>query len=337
MEEILVNAFAKINWSIDVLGKLPNGYHQVLMVMQQIDLYDKVKIKWQEGPWEFEGEEDETTEVNPYEERSSQDPSKTEGIRINLSTSLPYLPTDAKNLAYKAAALMAETYKKGETGLVEIEIGKVIPVSGGLAGGSSNGAAVLHGLNKLWELGLTVSELMELGTKLGADVAFCIAGQAALNANLGLQKDPKAGTCAIASGIGEKLEIIQGMKAWFVLSKPPISVSTAKVYQGLDLQKIKERPNTEELVAGIRENNYHKIGKNMVNVLETFSLLEYPSIVYTKNKMLESGKPYKVLMSGSGPTVLGLFANKSKALTAYYRMKRINKDTFIAKTCTFHQ
>lgn len=303
MKEITLKAYAKINLAIDVLGKRPDGYHEVHMVMEQIDLYDEVRVSW-----------------TPSGDQTD----------IALSCSADFLPTDHRNLAYKAARLMADRFM-GEGARIDVHIEKRIPVSAGLAGGSSNGAAVLHALNKLWDLNLSLSDLMEMGTALGADVSFCLAGQAALNPILGLEKDPKAGSCAIAEGIGEKLTKIQGLKAWVLLSKPPISVSTAQVYQGLDLPNIVQRPNIEELVAGIKENNYFKITKNMVNVLENYSLKEYSIVVYTKNKIIEEGRPIKALMSGSGPTVFGVFTNRTRAKKAYQRLAGLNKESFLVK------
>jgi 4-diphosphocytidyl-2-C-methyl-D-erythritol kinase len=173
---------------------------------------------------------------------------------------------------------------------------------------------------------------MKPGTELGADVSFCLAGQAALNEALGLIGDPMARTCAVASGIGEKLEMIKPLKSWVLLSKPAISLSTAQVYGGLRLQEITERPNTAELVEGLREGNFYKIAKNMTNVLENYSLKEYPTIVYTKNKIVQEGKAYKALMSGSGPTVFGLFTSKRKGTAAFMKLKALNKETFLVKT-----
>jgi 4-diphosphocytidyl-2-C-methyl-D-erythritol kinase len=310
MNEITLKAYAKINLSIDVLGKRPDGYHEVLMVMEQVDLYDTVKVSWRE--------EDRTEEGN--------------GARISLSTSLPWLPADERNLAWKAAALMAEQYGGGKAGLVRIDIKKRIPVAAGLAGGSADCAAVIHALNKLWDLKLDLNTLMKLGCGLGADVPFCLAGQAALNEGLGLKEDPMALTCAVASGIGERLEPAAPLKAWVLLSKPPISVSTAQVYGGLDLEGISERPNTAELVNGLKEGNYFKVSKNMCNVLENYSLKEYPTIVYTKNKIINDGKAYKALMSGSGPTVFGLFTSKRKGAAAYSKLKKLNEETYLIKT-----
>lgn len=306
MNGITINAYAKINLSIDVLGKRPDGYHEVLLVMQQIDLFDTVRVSWQED--------------------------SGEDVRISLSTNLPYLPADGRNIACKAAELMAGRYGKEKTGRIGIDIVKRIPVAAGLAGGSADCAAVLHAMNKIWGLKLDLVTLMELGAKLGADVPFCLAGQAALNRELDLGKDPMAGTCAVASGIGERLEPVPPLKAWVLLSKPPISLSTAQVYGGIDLGEITERPNTAELVAGLREGNFYKISKNMTNVLENYSLKEYPTIMYTKNKIVREGKAYKALMSGSGPTVFGLYTSKKKGTAAYSKLKSLNKETFLIRT-----
>lgn len=307
MNEITIKSYAKINLSIDVIGKRPDGYHQVLMVMQQIDLFDFITI-------EFEGSDEN---------------------QIDLTTNLSFLPTDNKNIAFKAALLMAEKFPK-KMGKITIKISKNIPVAAGLAGGSGNGAAVLHGLNKLWELDLSLNELMELGTELGADVPFCILGQASLNDNLDFIKKHRGeenvlGTCAIASGIGEKLEVIPPFWGWVLLSKPPVSVSTVQVYKNLKLDKITEKPNTEELVQGLKEKNYYKIKKNMINALENVSLLEYPSIVYTKNMMDQACKNEMSLMSGSGPTVFALFQNKKKAKIALKSIEKVCNENYLVK------
>lgn len=307
MKEITIKAYAKINLSIDVLGKRPDGYHEVLMVMEQVDLFDLVKVTWMEN-------------------RDQEEPF------IHLSTNLSYLPADSRNIAYKAAELMAEQYGREATGQISIKIDKRIPVAAGLAGGSANCAAVLHALNQLWELKLDLGTLMKLGAGLGADVPFCLAGQAALNEELKLKEDPRAGTCAVASGIGERLEQVPPLNAWVLLSKPTISLSTAQVYGGLNLEEIPEHPNTAELVAGLKEGNLYKISKNMTNVLENYSLKEYPVIVYTKNKIVQDGKAYKALMSGSGPTVFGLYTSKRKGTTAFLKLKTLNKETFLIKT-----
>ncbi len=314
MKSIVLKSYAKINLSIDVLKKRPDGYHQVLMVMQQINLYDFVNVSWQ-----------------PY---SSEECEKENSI--TLINNLSYLPTDERNIAYKAALLMLE--KASVKGIVEIKIQKKIPVAAGMAGGSSNGAAVMLALSQLLDLKMTLQELMEEGERLGADVPFCIMGQATLNLHLNYQerqlKEPEStplGTCAIASGKGEMLQVIPGYCGWVLLAKPAISVSTAKVYGDLKLDEIRERPNTNELIEGLKQKNYYKIGKNMVNILEIVSLKEYPIIMYTKNNLKQCAKGHEVLMSGSGPTVFTLFGNKSKAKTAFVKLQRIEKEIYLVR------
>ena len=221
MKKITVKSYAKINLSLDVLRRLENGFHEVEMVMQQILLHDEVSVKWEEGGVDF---------------------------RIKLNTNRSYLPTDERNLAYKAAVLMHELYGQDRKGTVRIDIKKRIPVAAGMAGGSGNGAAVLHALNWLWELGLDVKALNEAGSRLGSDVPFCIMGQAKMNTILGLAEDPLATHCAVARGTGTELEPIKGLASHIALSKPSIGVSTAEVYKGLKLDEVKVHPDTAELI-----------------------------------------------------------------------------------------
>lgn len=309
MKEIKLKAFAKINLSLDVCGLLDNGFHEVSMVMQQILLCDDVKVRWTED-------------------------SSVQGISISLSTNRYYLPTDERNLAYKAALLMTEKYAADINGSISIDIVKRIPVAAGLAGGSSNGAAVIHALNMLWDLKLPLQELCDTGAKLGSDVPFCIMGQAAANDNLKpvYSKDPLACHCALATGTGTELRPLQGLKSHLVLSKPAISVSTAEVYKGIDSEHIPERPDNKELINALRTNNRKLVEKNMINVLENFTLKRYPVIVYTKNKIQQLCSCEGVLMSGSGPTVYGLCKNIREAKELCRRMLEDNKESFWTRT-----
>ena len=306
-KNITLRSFAKINLSIDVIGKLSNGYHEVDMIMQQLELHDKVMITWE-----------------PAEEWS-----------INVSTNRIYIPTDQRNIAYKAAQSMIELVKDSHKGKIDIKIEKRIPVAAGLAGGSGNGAIVLLALNHLWGLGFDVAKLCETGAALGADVPFCIMGCARSNKLLGTQmnNDPLACSCARARGIGTDLEPIKpGLNCFVVLTKPSISVSTKEVYEDLDLCREFERPDNDQLVAGLKEKNYYKVTKNMINVLEIYTINSYPIIMYTKNKTKEFGKPLQVLMSGSGPTVFAIYTNKEKARSAADHLKKINRDTYLTRT-----
>ncbi len=319
MDSITIKSYAKINLSLDVLGLLSNGYHQVEMIMQQVELHDVVHVKWQE------------TEKNKSQ--------------IILKSNSLELPLNHQNIAYKAAQLMMEYFKKN--GIVEINIEKNIPIAAGLAGGSGNAAAVLHALNSIWNKGLKVKELCDIGIKLGADVPFCIMGQAKGNLNLGekINEDPLATTCALAEGIGEILTPVDPLECEVLLSKPAIGVSTAEVYKGIDeilglkIQdkntkeaNLKHNINTKELISGLNTKNYTKVINNMSNMLELFSTKRYPNIMYTKDKIQREGKASKVLMSGSGPTVFGIYLKKAMMDEDYKLLCEINKETYKTKT-----
>lgn len=305
MKRIHVKSYAKVNLTLDVLRRLENGYHEVEMIMQQILLNDEVDVKWKEGGDDF---------------------------TIELRTNRSYLPTDERNLAYKAAQLMYDLYGEGRRGVMRIDIKKRIPVAAGMAGGSGNGAAVLHAVNYLWGLGLDVEALNQAGSRLGSDVPFCIMGQAAMNKELGLTDDPLATHCAVASGTGTNLRPVKGLASHLVLSKPSIGVSTAEVYQGLDLPSIKEHPDTEEMLAALEEENPEKICSNMINLLETFTLQRYPVVMQTKERMQELLGKERVLMSGSGPTVFGLCSSKEEAQRISEHMMQYNKESFWTRT-----
>ncbi|AOY75185.1 4-(cytidine 5'-diphospho)-2-C-methyl-D-erythritol kinase [Clostridium formicaceticum] len=284
MNKIQLKSRAKINLSLDVLGKRPDGYHEVQMIMQQIDLYDIVTL---------------------------MDKRDTETIEI--ITDCEYIPRSNGNIAYKAAELLRDHFHISRG--LEIHIDKRIPVAAGLAGGSANAAAVLMGLNKLWELNLSTEELMKFGVKIGADVPFCIQGGA-----------------AVAEGIGEKLTTIKGLKnVWMVIAKPSISVSTAEVYSRLDLSKITNKPKLSTLLQALKDEDLYTLCKNMVNVLETITEKRHPMIKELKKKMVE----YHALgsmMSGSGPTVFGIFKKYEKAKAAYENLKVINKQTYLVQS-----
>ena len=304
-----LKSYAKINLSLDVKGVTDDGMHLVEMVMQQILLCDEVAMRWTPA-------------------------ADSDGLTINLKTNRSYLPTDERNLAYQAALVMRDIAGKAPAGTLDINIKKRIPVAAGLAGGSGNGAAVLHGLNVLWDLGLGLQQLCDAGAKLGSDVPFCVMGQAAENEELKdrFAGDPLACHCALATGTGTDLIPLKGLKSHIVLSKPPISVSTAKAYQGIDNIEIKSRPNTEELIEGLKTRDFSRIEKNMVNVLENYTLMEYPTVVYTKNKMQELCGERAVLMSGSGPSVYGLTDSIRQSRSICDEMLKLNHESFWTRT-----
>ena len=275
MNDISVKALAKINLGLDVVRRREDGYHEVRMVMQTIHLFDRLEI------------------------------SRNDSGRITMETNLSFLPTNENNLVYKAAKLLQDEFaiKDG----VHVWLHKYIPVAAGMAGGSTDAAAVLYGMNRIFELGLTKEQLMERGVKIGADVPYCIM----------------RGT-ALAEGIGEKLTKLPPMvKCPVLIAKPQISVSTKFVYENLKLNENTIHPDIDRLVADISEGDLTKIAADMGNVLETVTIPEYPVIAEIKENMMQNGA-VNAMMSGSGPTVFGLFADESTAVKAYEAMKRSN-------------
>lgn len=272
MKEISLKALAKINLGLDVVSRREDGYHEVRMVMQTIHLYDRLEI------------------------------SKKETSGIELETNLSYLPVNENNLVYRAGKLLMDEFHIEEG--VKVFLNKRIPVAAGMAGGSTDAAAMLYGMNELFELGLSRDELMERGVKIGADVPYCLM----------------RGT-ALAEGIGEKLTPLAPMvKCPVLIAKPPISVSTKFVYQNLKLDAQTVHPDIDRLIADIEEKDLTSIAADMGNVLETVTIPNYPVVAEVKEQMMKSGA-INSLMSGSGPTVFGLFEDEKTAEQAYQEMK----------------
>jgi len=297
MRKLDLKAYAKINLSLDVLGKRPDGYHDISTVMQHLELNDKVCVRWT--------------------------PGEDAEITVEVKSNRRYLPADQRNIAFKAAELMIGRFdieRKIGPGEVRIDIKKLIPVAAGLGGGSADGAAVLRALNEIWELGLSVDELCGLGEEIRSDVPFCVMGQ-------------EGSVCALAEGTGTKLTRIFGIKCWIVLSRPPVSVSTPEVYKGFDLilDRNFKRPDTKALIAAMNEKDLSAMAENMVNVLENYTLTKYPAVRETKEKMIEMTKPVKAVMSGSGPTIIGLYKDRRSAEAAYEIMAALNKETFLTR------
>lgn len=281
MNSIKLKSRAKINLSIDVLGKRSDGYHLVEMIMQTIDLYDLIEIK------------------------------EIKDNQIIIKSTNKEIPLDSNNLIYKAANLVKQTFNIN-TG-VEVYIKKNIPVAAGMAGGSSNAAAMLVGLNKLWKLNLTNQQLEEIGLKLGADVPFCINGGAVL-----------------ASGIGEKLTPIKGLTkdVCILVCKPDLFVSTKEVYECIDSKVIEKKPNNKFLIECLKNEDTIQLAKNMFNVLEEVTIEKHPVIEQIKNIMIKN-KALGAMMSGSGPTVFGLYKNKEEAMQCKYILEKQFKQTFV--------
>ena len=282
MNQIELKALAKVNLGLDVLGRRENGYHDVRMIMQSIFLYDEVRIE------------------------------KKEAAGIEVETNLKFLPVGEDNIAYKAAKLLIDEFGIGEG--VRITLRKHIPVAAGLAGGSSNAAAVLFGMNRIFRLGLSQKDLMERGVKLGADVPYCIM----------------RGT-VLAEGIGEELKRLPAMpKCTVLIAKPPISVSTKTVYEALDSKEITEHPDIDGIIKGLELGNLKMIADSMGNVLEKVTVPMHPEIEEIKQEMKEAGA-LGAMMSGSGPTVFGLFESRAAARAAQrnFREKELTRQVYV--------
>ena len=281
MNSITLKSRAKINLSIDVLGKRQDGYHLVEMIMQTIDLYDLIEI------------------------------NEKDNDKITIKSTSDEIPLDCNNLVYKAANLIKKTFNINKG--VEIHIKKNIPVAAGMAGGSSNAAAVLVGLNKLWNLNLSNQQLEKIGLKLGADVPFCINGGAVL-----------------ASGIGEELTPIKGLTkdVCILVCKPDLFVSTKEVYECIDSKDIDKRPNNKFLIECLKNEDTRQLAENMFNVLEGVTMDKHPVIQQIKD-IMTNNRALGAMMSGSGPTVFGLYENREDAVKCKAILEKQFKQTFV--------
>ena len=267
MDEIRLKALAKINLGLDVTGCREDGYHLVRMIMQTIHLFDSIQME------------------------------KISVPEIRLTTNIRFLPTDEHNIAYKAARLLIEEFKLTQG--IRIDIKKCIPVSAGMAGGSTDAAAVLYGMNQMYELKLSQKQLAKRALALGADVPYCLM----------------RGT-ALAEGIGEKLTRLPAMpRCPVIIAKPGISVSTKWVYEKLSLDEQIKHPDIDQLITDIRQQNLKKMASHMGNILEKVTIREYPVIAQIKENLMEHGA-LNAMMSGSGPTVFALFEERGKAREA---------------------
>ena len=277
-----LRAYAKINLGLDVLRRREDGYHDVKMIMQTIQMYDMLEMEKSEQPG------------------------------IHLTTNLSYIPVNENNLVYKAVKLLMNQYRIEEG--ITISLNKFIPVAAGMAGGSSDAAAALVGVNRMFQLGLTRQQLMELGVKIGADVPYCVM----------------RGT-ALAEGIGEKLTALPPMPQCYVLiGKPGINVSTKFVYTNLNLGPDTHHPDINGMIQALQDGDLYGITDRMENVLESVTIPAYPVIETIKNHMKAHGA-VNAMMSGSGPTVFGIFDDKEKAEYACEKLKEsmLTKQTFL--------
>ena len=280
--DVLLKAHAKINLSLDIVGKREDGYHLLEMVMQNLDLHDEIEI----------------SEIE-------------EGIHVTCDKD--YVPVDERNIAYKAAKLLMEL-KNIDKG-VRIDIVKKIPVAAGLAGGSTDAAAVLKGMNEIFGLEMTTEELMEAGLKLGADVPYCIKG----------------GTC-LCEGVGEIITPLKPFKDHIVLLvKPSFGVSTKDAYGGFDLDRINRHVDTAKLIRAMEENDLKGMSYFSRNLLENVVLRRYPVLKSIKQSMMKSGSVI-TLMSGSGPTIYGIFTSIEHAENAARALNKNGNEVILTRT-----
>lgn len=264
MREIKLKAMAKINLGLDVVRKREDGYHEVRMIMQTIRMYDQIMLTEQKEP----------------------------GIKVK--TNVSFLPVNEDNLVYKAAKLLMDEFQV--TSGVEIDLRKFIPTAAGMGGGSSDAAAVLVGVNRMFKLGLSKQQLMERSVAIGADVPFCVL----------------RGT-ALAEGIGEVLTPLPPLPKCFVLiAKPPINVSTKFVYTNLRANELTWHPDIDGQIQALRDGDLEEVCRKMGNVLENVTIPAYSIISTIKEKMLQCGA-VNAMMSGSGPTVFGIFSEREQA------------------------
>lgn len=287
---IHLKALAKINLGLDVIGVREDGYHLVRMIMQTIDLYDWVTVK------------------------------KSQSAGISLETNLNFLPTDEHNIAYQAADLLKQDF--AQIGGVELRIHKCIPVAAGMAGGSTDAAAVLYGMNRLYHLDLPMNRLMEYGLRLGADVPYCLL----------------RGT-ALAEGIGDWLTRLPPMPDCSILiAKPPVSVSTKLVYQSLDALEEPQHPSIDAQIAALEAGDLHALAEHMGNVLEHVTIPMHPQIARIK-EMMEAQGAVAAMMSGSGPTVFGIFLEEAKAYEAKTQLRNsgLARQVYVTKPYNYKE
>ena len=282
MDKIILESYGKINLSLDVLYKRDDGYHELNTIMQEIDLKDIIEIQ-----------------------------EMDKGIEIQCN--VEGVPLNNKNLVYSAWEEMVKVL--GEDRGVRIIIDKQIPVASGLAGGSSNAAQVLKGLNKLWKLDLSQKELMDIGVKIGADVPFCIMG----------------GT-AYGEGIGEELTRLKPFSnKMLLLANPGIPISTVNVYNSLDLNTKEKHTDIKQIIKYIEKEDTEALAKNMFNIMENVVIRKYPIIAEIKEDMLKHGA-LGSLMSGSGATVFGIFDDEDKLYKCKEELEKKVDRLIVTKT-----
>ena len=281
MQHIKLKTYAKTNLCLDIVGKRSDGYHDLETIMQSLELADELKF--------------------------------CKAPKMSISCNHPSIPVDEGNLAYQAAKRLL-SYAGIKSG-VRILIDKRIPVAAGLGGGSTNAAGTLLAVNFLYELNLTIHQLISVGKELGADVPFCLVG----------------GT-VLATGIGERLRFLSPLKkAYLVLVKPELSISTKSVYAKVDLNNLQDRPDIKRATKGIEMGDLSILADSMGNALEPITSLEHPVVKEIKSAMLSLGAA-AAQMCGSGPTVFAFCYSMEQAIPIYNHFKGIYQEVFLCET-----
>ncbi|KRQ87779.1 4-diphosphocytidyl-2-C-methyl-D-erythritol kinase [Caloramator mitchellensis] len=282
MDKVMIRCPAKINLSLDVVGKREDGYHLLRMINQSVSLYDYITVE------------------------------KTDS-KIVLTANKNDIPLDESNTCYKAAKLIINRFNL--KGGVRIHIEKNIPHGAGLGGGSSDAAGVIKAMNQIFELKMSLDNMMDIGVKIGADLPYCIVNRTSL-----------------AEGIGERITPLEPIENFnIVIAKPNVAVSTKEVYMNLKLDEVSKRPDIDRLIEYIKRRDYKSLASNMVNVLETVTIREYPVIGEVKNIMHEFDALGSI-MTGSGSAVFGIFENEERAEVCYNRLRDYLKEVYLVKT-----
>ena len=321
MKSISIKAYAKVNLSLDVTGKLNNGYHTLRSVMQAVNLFDELTVT--------------VSEDSDRGSNSESNDNSNGGIILHLEFDADErlaesdVTADSNNLAYKAAVAMQKRYKPDPSKScekIEISLKKKIPVAAGLAGGSSDAAAVILALAHLWKLEANLDELIQLGMTIGADIPFCLISNAKNNRECGYANDKLASSAALAEGIGEILTPIPSLYGSLIIVKPPIAVSTPVIYSLYDEREdlVIKRPDNEALIAAIKDFEPEMesevktiVFDNIVNVLEPIARSEYTVVAETLDTLIKLIPGSKIFMSGSGPTAVAYFETHIDALKYY--------------------
>lgn len=328
--EMKIRSYAKVNLALYVTGKRDDGYHLIDTVMQKISLWDDIDLAWTPEEKSLDNQGPAVIDLKKtFESTDGFSDSKVQkSVKIIVETDKPYLPTDSRNLAYRAAEVMVEEAEKlkGQVrGTIKICVNKRIPVSAGLGGGSSNAAAVLVALNKMWGLGISTPKLCDIGRKLGADVPFCVLVH---NTDY---------VCGLGTGIGDDIEgLKRGLRCHLVVAKPAFGVSTKEVYRGIDEFDFREKrgdKSIEKIKAAILSRRGRDVFRNMHNDLEEYTLTKHPQVERLKALIGSTDGVEMAMMTGSGPTVIGCYVTYAEAKAGCMVARQEGYEAYWCKTC----